>query len=209
MKFFNVRAWFTQTNVLPNWAWIVIAAAVLAIIIVIIVAAVSKAKAGKKGAATDASAKAGESDTDGRGSAEKPAEADGSAGSLKTCDSVPAKSGQSDTPEQKQNPAKTSSKADDKQTAAKVEDKQSAAKAEEKQTAAKSEDAKKNKVYHVSKRKDDGKWQVKAAGGSKAVKLFKTQAEAIDYAKSVAENQDARIVIHKADGSFRTLNYNK
>lgn len=65
----------------------------------------------------------------------------------------------------------------------------------------------KKKVYHISKRKKDGKWQVKAAGAVKALKLFDTQAEAIDYAKEVAGNQEAKIVIHKADGSFRTQSY--
>lgn len=65
------------------------------------------------------------------------------------------------------------------------------------------------KTYHISKRKDDNKWQVKAAGGSKAIKLFFTQAEAIEFAKKLAESQEARIVIHKEDGSFRRLNYKK
>ncbi len=63
------------------------------------------------------------------------------------------------------------------------------------------------KTYHISKRKDDGKWQVKFAGGSKAIKLFDTQAEAIDYAKVLADNQEGKIVIHKEDGSFRRLTY--
>ena len=65
----------------------------------------------------------------------------------------------------------------------------------------------KKKVYHISKRKKDGKWQVKAAGAVKALKLFDTQAEAIDYAKEVAGNQEAKIMIHKVDGSFRPLTY--
>lgn len=63
------------------------------------------------------------------------------------------------------------------------------------------------KTYHISKRKDDGKWQVKMSKGAKAIKLFATQAEAIEYAKKLAENQDATIMIHKVDGSFRRLNY--
>ena len=62
-------------------------------------------------------------------------------------------------------------------------------------------------VYHISKRKEDRKWQVKAEGAAKALKLFWTQEEAIDYAKSVAGNQEGRIVIHKEDGSFRKLKY--
>lgn len=62
------------------------------------------------------------------------------------------------------------------------------------------------KNYHIAKR-DDGKWQVKLAGGEKAIKLFDTQAEAIDYAKSVAENQEGNITIHKRDGKIRKQNY--
>lgn len=63
------------------------------------------------------------------------------------------------------------------------------------------------KVYHISLRKSDGMWQVKAAGAEKAIKLFKTQAEAIEYCKPLAENQEASIMIHKKDGSFRKLTY--
>ena len=65
------------------------------------------------------------------------------------------------------------------------------------------------KTYHVSKRKSENKWQVKMAGGSKAIKMFITQAEAIDFAKKLAENQEAKVVIHKEDGSFRRLTYHK
>ena len=36
------------------------------------------------------------------------------------------------------------------------------------------------RVYHVAKR-EDGKWQVKFAGGEKAIKLFDNQMEAIVY----------------------------
>lgn len=71
--------------------------------------------------------------------------------------------------------------------------------------SAKSDDD--NKVYHISKRKEENKWQVKAEGSAKALKLFLTQEEAIDYAKSVAGNQEGRIVIHKEDGGFRKLKY--
>jgi hypothetical protein len=39
------------------------------------------------------------------------------------------------------------------------------------------------KTYHIAKRASDGKWQVKFASGEIAIKLFDTQAEAIDYAK--------------------------
>lgn len=60
--------------------------------------------------------------------------------------------------------------------------------------------------YHVAKR-PDGKWQVKFAGGEKAIKLFSTQAEAIAYAKKLAENQDGSISIHKKDGKLRKQKY--
>ena len=62
------------------------------------------------------------------------------------------------------------------------------------------------KNYHVAKR-PDGKWQVKFAGGEKAIKLFDTQAEAIAYAKKLAVNQDGSISIHKKDGKMRKQKY--
>lgn len=65
------------------------------------------------------------------------------------------------------------------------------------------------KNYHVSKRAEDDKWQVKFANGQKAIKLFNTQAEAIEYAKSLANTQDGSITIHKADGKIRKQDYSK
>lgn len=59
------------------------------------------------------------------------------------------------------------------------------------------------KIYHISKRKDDGKWQVKFANGSKAIKLFDTQAEAIEFAKTLAKNQEGSIRIHSVKGKIR------
>lgn len=63
------------------------------------------------------------------------------------------------------------------------------------------------KKYHISQRNDTNMWQVKAEGADKALKLFKTQQEAIEYAKKVAETQNGSIMIHKKDGSFRKINY--
>ncbi len=77
-------------------------------------------------------------------------------------------------------------------------------KAEIKKPEAKKAPAKK---YHIAQRKEDDKWQVKAEGAEKALKLFNTQQEAIDYAKKVADNQEGYIIIHKKDGSFRKLTY--
>ena len=65
------------------------------------------------------------------------------------------------------------------------------------------------KVYHVSLRKEDGKWQVKYGGGKKAIKLFDTQAEAIKFAEERADSQDGSISIHKKDGKIRKQDYSK
>ena len=45
--------------------------------------------------------------------------------------------------------------------------------------------------------------------GKKAIKLFDTQLQAIEYAKALAINQEASIMIHKEDGTFRKLRYDK
>ena len=55
------------------------------------------------------------------------------------------------------------------------------------------------RVYHVAKR-TDGKWAVKFAGGEKAIKLFKTQAEAIEYTKKMSENQGGAMLVHNSKG---------
>lgn len=111
-------------------------------------------------------------------------------------------SSDSESEEEEEEPVEEEEKA----PAKKAEDDKKAEKDEDKE-----DDKKPNKpatkVYHISKRKDDGKWQIKAEGGAKAIKLFKTQKEAIDYCKTLADNQDARIMIHKEDGSFRKLTY--
>lgn len=79
--------------------------------------------------------------------------------------------------------------------------------AEDKTKKQKKESAEeKTRNYHVAKRAD-GKWQVKFAGGEKAIKLFDTQAEAIAYAKKLAANQDGSISIHKKDGKMRKQKY--
>lgn len=101
--------------------------------------------------------------------------------------------------------AKTAAKTDKKasapakeKTPAKEEKAKAPAPAKEEKNAARN--------YHVAKR-PDGKWQVKFAGGEKAIKLFATQAEAIEYAKKLAENQDGSISIHKKDGKMRKQKY--
>lgn len=64
------------------------------------------------------------------------------------------------------------------------------------------------KPYHVSQNKDKDSeffemWLVKREQSNKTLKHFKTQHEAIDYAKTLAESQDTKVVVHKKDGTIR------
>ena len=95
-------------------------------------------------------------------------------------------------------PAKAS-----KKPVAKKAEKKPAAKKVEKKPAAK-KPAKKEEVnyrtYHVVKRAD-GKWEVKFAGGQKAIKLFNTQKEAVEHTKEMAKNQDGSMLVHNSKGA--------
>ena len=51
------------------------------------------------------------------------------------------------------------------------------------------------KVYHLTKRKEDGMWAITFVGGQKAVKLFKTKKEAEAALKVLTENQGATALI--------------
>ncbi|QWB95780.1 DUF2188 domain-containing protein [Mycoplasmatota bacterium] len=82
-----------------------------------------------------------------------------------------------------------------------------------KKAPAKKEEPKAAK-YHVSQNKDKKsarfkEWRVRKEGSQKTIKYFQTQAEAIDFAKGLADNQDASIVIHKVDGSIRKQDYSE
>lgn len=59
-----------------------------------------------------------------------------------------------------------------------------------------------SKIYHMAKRAD-GKWQVKYAGGEKAIKLFATKEEAMKFTKTMAENQGTTLVVHASKGKFK------
>lgn len=61
------------------------------------------------------------------------------------------------------------------------------------------------KAYHISRRQDMNKWQVKASGSTKAIKMFNTQEEAIKYAKEMAANQGISIRVHGRDGKIRSI----
>ena len=61
-----------------------------------------------------------------------------------------------------------------------------------------------SKVWHITKRDEDGMWQVKAEGASKATKLFRTKAEAEEYVKTLVNNNEgSRVVKHKKTGEFQ------
>ena len=57
-------------------------------------------------------------------------------------------------------------------------------------------------AYFVSPHPDGG-WQVKRANAQKALKKFKTKAEAEAYAKQVATNQGSSVVRQKKDGKIQ------
>ncbi len=59
------------------------------------------------------------------------------------------------------------------------------------------------KTYHITQRAEDGMWQVKLANGSRALKRFRTQKEAIEYAEQVSENQAGSIRVHGKNGKMR------
>lgn len=59
------------------------------------------------------------------------------------------------------------------------------------------------RVYHISKQSNSGLWQVKLASGKKPIKLFKTQAEAIGFAKQLSKTQSGSIRVHSKKGTIR------
>lgn len=63
-------------------------------------------------------------------------------------------------------------------------------------------------IYHVSKRDNDGReWKVFIQGSDKVIKLFDTQAEALDYAKQLADNKNdgSSVVLHGLNGKIRKI----
>ena len=60
------------------------------------------------------------------------------------------------------------------------------------------------RVYHISRSKLVSRsWQVKLAGGERAIKIFPTQAEAIEFAKELTRSQGGSIRIHSMKGQLR------
>ena len=104
-------------------------------------------------------------------------------------------------PEAEEKPVKEDKKIDEE---AAQKPKQDKPKAEVKPAPVEDEAAepKSNGAYFVSPHPDGG-WQVKKAKAQKALKKFKTKAEAEAYAKQVAEHQGTNVVRQKKDGKFQ------
>jgi len=60
------------------------------------------------------------------------------------------------------------------------------------------------KNQHVVPHGDN--WAVKGAGNSKATSVYPTQAEAIDRARGIAQNQKSELLIHGENGRIREKN---
>ena len=101
--------------------------------------------------------------------------------------------------EAKPAPAK---KAEAKPAPKKEEKKPAPAKKPEPKKEAKAESKDSNtKVYHLTKRKEDGMWAITFVGGQKAVKLFKTKKEAEAALAVLTENQGATALIRNSKGA--------
>lgn len=113
------------------------------------------------------------------------------------------------TTKKEEKPKTTAKKTAEKKETVKKEapKKEEKPKAAEKKTAAKPAEEKKAdkpKTWHITKRADANKWQVKAEGNEKATKLFNTKAEAEEYVKTlVSNNEGSKAIAHKKDGKFQ------
>lgn len=122
---------------------------------------------------------------------------------VKKAEEKPAKKVEAKPAEKKESAKKAEPKPAKKVEAKPAEKKEAPKKAEAKPAAKeeKSSAADKTRVYHVVKREKDNKWEVKFAGGEKAIKLFNTQKEAIEYSKVMAENQGGTYLVHNSKGA--------
>ncbi len=79
--------------------------------------------------------------------------------------------------------------------------------AENKEAKAETEKAatkKVTKTWHITQRKDDKLWQVKAEGNEKATRTFTTKKEAEEFVKTlVANNKGSKVGSHKKNGAFQ------
>lgn len=94
-------------------------------------------------------------------------------------------------------------KPEEKPEEPKVEEQKEEVKPQEVAEEEPKEEYKTDKVYHVSKRKGDGKWTIKFAKGTKVIKTFNTKVEAVKYAYELADRQNARVAIHASKGQYK------
>ena len=186
-----------EAGPLPYWAWIAIALGVACIIIAAILIPCLVKRGDKK--QEDVAPAPAADDKKSAAEAKKEEKKEVKEEPALAAKEKPAK----EKAEEKPAATKTTKTATDKTATAKT----TAAKKEEAKAEEKGDGSSTVKVYHISKRKEDKKWQVKAEGADKALRLFFTQTDAIEYAKKVAGNQEGRIVVHKEGGGFRKLNY--
>ena len=195
-----------EAGPLPYWAWLAIALGIALIIIaaVLIPSLVKKGDREQEEVGETSAADDNKSATEVKKEEKKEVKEEPAPVAEKPAEKKPAE----EKPAAKKTTAKTTtakSTTAAKTTTAKTTATKTAAKKEDK--PAEKDEGSTVKVYHISKRKEDKKWQVKAEGADKALRLFFTQSDAIEYAKKVAGNQEGRIVVHKEGGGFRKLNY--
>jgi uncharacterized protein YdaT len=49
----------------------------------------------------------------------------------------------------------------------------------------------------------NGQWAVRGEGNQRVTQITNTQAEAIDLARTIAQNQGTEVVVHRPDGKIR------
>jgi len=52
----------------------------------------------------------------------------------------------------------------------------------------------------------NGSWAVRRTGAERATKLFETQKEAIDHARTIARKENTELFVHRKDGTIRERN---
>ena len=62
-------------------------------------------------------------------------------------------------------------------------------------------DKENKRIYHIMKRAKDDRWIVKIAQSRKAIKIFDTQKEAIEYAEVLAGNNDGVVRVFASKGA--------
>lgn len=64
--------------------------------------------------------------------------------------------------------------------------------------------------YHITHSKNDNNWHVQKAGGQRSSANFSTQADAINAARSLAQNANlGQIVVHRKDNNHIRIHVRK